>query len=204
MASRQALSKSSDSSLIRTVDAGRHEPPSDRGEATLEETPRGIAGRPRQVLAAVAGHLPAPIRTRLTGFTRWRIAVLAGIVLLVLLWSGAAATSTSIYSATVLVTEGRHGIAPPDALFDFGDLPPTASIDHNLTLKNDGRMDTYVMIMVFGGIRDFLDIEDAFFNLKPGQERELRVKLTVPSTAEPGKRYDGKVIVTRLPWWAPW
>jgi hypothetical protein len=155
------------------------------------------------VLAAIAGHLPAPVRTLLGGFTRWRIALLAGILLLMLLWSGAAATSTSIYSATVLVTESRHGIADPKALFDFGDLPPTAAIDHKMTLKNDGKLDTYMMIMVFGDIRDFLDIQDAFFNLKPGQEREILVKLAVPSTAEPGKRYNGRVVVTRLPWWAP-
>jgi hypothetical protein len=155
------------------------------------------------VLAAIAGHLPAPVRTLLGGFTRWRIALLAGILLLMLLWSGAAATSTSIYSATVLVTESRHGIADPKALFDFGDLPPTAAIDHKMTLKNDGKLDTYMMIMVFGDIRDFLDIQDAFFNLKPGQEREILVKLAVPSTAEPGKLYNGSVVVTRLPWWAP-
>ena len=148
--------------------------------------------------------LPAPVRRRLPRFTRWRLAFLAGIILFMLLWSGAAASSTSIYSATVLVTETTHGIADPNALFDFGDLPPTAAIDHKLTLKNDGRMNTYIMIMTFGGIRDFLDLEDAFFNLEPGEEREILVKLTVPSTAEPGKRYSGRVVVTRLPWGLPW
>lgn len=148
--------------------------------------------------------LPPPVRTRLPRFTRWRLALLAGILLLMLLWFGVAATSTSIYSATVLVTESSHGIAPPNALFDFGDLPPTAAIDHKLTLKNDGRLNTYVTIMVFGGIRDFLDVEDAFFNLNSGEERDVLVKLSVPSTAEPGKRYDGRVVVTRLPWGLPW
>jgi hypothetical protein len=56
---------------------------------------------------------------------------------------------------------------------------------------------------VFGDIRGFLDIQDAFFNLKPGQEREIDMKLTVPSTAQPDKQYNGRVVVTRLPWWAP-
>jgi hypothetical protein len=149
-----------------------------------------MAGRLRQRFAVIGERMPAPVRARFTWLTRWRLALLAGMLLLLLLWSGAAATSTSIYSATVLVTESSHGIADPKALFDFGDLPPTASIDHKLTLKNDGRMDTYVTIMVFGGIRDFLDIEDAFFNLESGQE--------------PGKRYNGRVVVTRLPWGLPW
>ena len=203
MARGHTLVESSDSGRIRADAAGRHEPPPDRGDAILEEPRRGIAARPRQVLAAIAGRLPAPVRTRLAGFTRWRIAVLAGILLLMLLWSGAAATSTSIYSAQFLVTATTNTIAPPDALFDFGGLPPTASITHKLTLKNDGKLNTYVMIMVFGDIRDFLDISDAFFNLKPGQEREIDMKLTVPSTAQPDKRYNGRVVVTRLPWWSP-
>lgn len=178
---------------------GEHDVP-----AADDAPPRGIARRVRQRLAAVGEHLPAPVRRRLPRLTRWRLALLAGILLLMLLWFGVAATSTSIYSATVLVTETRHGIADPGALFDFGDLPPTAAIDHKLTLKNDGRLDTYVTIMVFGGIRDFLDVEDAFFNLKSGEERDILVKLSVPSTAEPGKQYDGRVVVTRLPWGLPW
>jgi len=204
MARPQTLAETPDGGRIRADDKGRHEPRPDSGEVILQEPRRGIAARPRHVLAAVAGHLPAPLRARLGGFTRWRITLLAVILLLMLVWSGAAATSTSIYSSTVLITESTHGIADPKALFDFGDLPPTAGIDHKLTLKNDGKLNTYVTIMVFGDIRDFLDIEDAFFNLKPGQEREILVKLTVPSTAEPGKRYNGRVVVTRLPWWAPW
>ena len=148
--------------------------------------------------------LPAPVRRRFPRFTRWRLALLAGILLAMLLWFGAAASSTSIYSATVLVTESTHGIAPPGNPFDFGDLPPTASMDNKLIYKNDGRMNTYIMIMVFGDIRDFLDVQDAFFNLKPGEEREILVKLSVPATAEPGKRYNGRVVVTRLPWGLPW
>lgn len=169
-----------------------------------DDSRQSSGGRLRQRLAAGAERLPAPLRRRLSWFTRWRLVLLGGIILLLLLWSGSAATSTSVYSASVLITETRHGIAPPDALFDFGDLPPTAAIDHKLTLKNDGRMDTYVMIMVFGGIRDFLDIDDAFFNLGSGEEREILVRLSVPSTAEPGKRFSGRVVITRLPWGLPW
>ena len=198
------LAESPDSGRIRAEDADRHEPTSDSREGVLE-APRGIAARPRQVLAAVAGNLrlPAPVWTRLHVFSRWRLVLLVGILLLMLLWSGVAATSTSIYSAHLEVTETTNVIAPPGALFDFGGLPPTAGITHKLTLKNDGKLNTYVTITVFGGIRDFLDVSDAFFNLKPGQERQIEFELTVPSTAQPDKQYSGRVIVTRLPWWAP-
>jgi hypothetical protein len=180
------------------------QPPLDNEAAPAAERQPGIASRLRRRLAALGQRLPAPVRRRLPRFTRWRLALLAGILLLMLLWSGAAATSTSIYSAQFLVTATTNTIASPDALFDFGGLPPTASITHKITLKNDGKLNTYIAIVVFGDIRDFLDIQDAFFNLKPGQEREIDVKLTVPSTAQPDKQYNGRVVVTRLPWWAPW
>jgi hypothetical protein len=203
MARMRTLQESPKSDWIQGEDVSNGQTPLDNEAAAAGERQPGIASRLRRRLAALGQRLPAPVRRRLPRLTRWRIALLAGILLLMLLWSGAAVTSTSIYSATLLVTETSHGVADPDSLFDFGDLPPTASITHKLTLKNDGKLNTYVMIMVFGDIRDFLDIEDAFFNLKPGQEREIDMKLTVPSTAEPGKRYNGRVVVTRLPWWAP-
>jgi hypothetical protein len=198
------MTKTQTSPRSRTERGRKGRPVPGNEVAVADERRPGIAGRLRRRLEAVRERLPAPVRRRFPRFTRWRLALLAGIVLAMLLLFGAAASSTSIYSATVLVTESTHGIAPPGNPFDFGDLPPTASMDNKLTFKNDGKLDTYIMIMAFGGIRDFLDIEDAFFNLEPGQEREILVRLTVPSTAEPGKRYDGKVVVTKLPWGLPW
>ncbi len=203
MARTQTSPERSKSERVRRKDVSNRQPSLDTEAAPTGERQRGMASRLRQKLAAVGRRLPAPVRRRLPRFTPWRLALLAGILLLMLLWSGVAATSTSIYSAKFLVTATTNTIAPPDALFDFGGLPPTASITHKLILKNDGKLNTYVMIMVFGDIRDFLDVEDAHFNLKPGQEREIDVKLTVPSTAQPDKQYNGRVVVTRLPWWAP-
>ena len=203
MAKTQTSPERSSRNRIRTERGGKAQPAAEGEVAVADESPPGIAGRLRRRLAGVGERLPAPVKRRLPRFTRWRLVLLAGILLLMLLWSGVAATSTSIYSAKFLVTATTNTIAPPDALFDFGGLPPTASITHKLTLKNDGKLNTYVTIMVFGDIRDFLDIEDAFFNLNPGQEREIDVKLTVPSTAQPDKEYNGRVVFTRLPCWAP-
>ena len=176
------------------------------GKETSEDTPGGPASRAdrlRQLWASLGQRWPRRLRPRLPRLRRWQWAIAGVLLLFLVLWLSMTAQSTSMYSATVLVTETSHGIAPPGNPFDFGDLPPTASIEHKITLNNDGKLDTYVMIIVSGEIRDFLDIEDAFFNLDPGQEREILVKLSVPATEEPGKRYGGRVVVTYLPWWSP-
>jgi hypothetical protein len=173
----------------------------------VEGSAAGPAGRARglrELGGSLARRWPRWLRLRLPKLKLWQLAVLGLLLLFVTLWLTATATSTSTYSASLLVTEGRHGIPPPGNPFDFGDLPPGASSDNMHTFTNDGKTDIYIMIGVFGGIRDFIDIEDAFFTLKPGEERQILVKLSVPPTAEPGKHYSGKVIITRMPFWVPW
>jgi hypothetical protein len=165
--------------------------------------PAGRAQRRRDLGGSLARRWPRWLRLRLPKLKLWQLAVLGLLLLFATLWLTATATSTSTYSASVLVTEGRQGIPPPGNPFDFGDLPPGASSNNIHTFTNEGKTDIYIMIGVFGGIRDFIDVEDAFFTLKRGEERQILVKLSVPPTAEPGKRYDGRVVITRLPWLSP-
>jgi hypothetical protein len=133
----------------------------------------------------------------------WQWAIAGTFGLVVLLWLILAASATSIDKATLLVTSGRHGIAPPGQVWDFGDLPRGAAIDNDLILKNDGKMDTFISIIVTGDLRNFVTVSDAFFNLAPGEERHVRIRLAVPASAEIDKRYNGKAYVVRLPWWKP-
>jgi hypothetical protein len=211
MARTQTSPESPKRDRIRTESPSKHRTPRDNevaaGDGRHRGSPSRAAGwgqRLGDLWGSLVQHWPRWLRVRLPRFKLWQLAIIGVVLLVFVLWLTAVAQSTSKYSASVLVTNGRHGIAPPGNPFDFGDLPPTASMDNKLTFKNDGRMDTYIMIGVFGEIRDFIDIEDAFFNLKPGQEREILLKLSVPSTAEPGKRYTGRVVITRLPWGLPW
>lgn len=167
------------------------------------EGPAGDRHRLRDWWRSAARRWPRRLRPRLPRLKLWQWSLVIVLALFAVLWTSTAAQSTSVYSSTVLVTEGRQGLADPSSLFDFGDLPPTGAIEHKLSLKNDGVTDTFIAIGIFGGIRDLIDIEDAFFNLAPGEERDIMVTLTVPATAEPGTRFSGRVVISRLPWWSP-
>ncbi len=142
------------------------------------------------------------LRARLPRLTRARVVVAGVVILILLLWGAVIASSTSMYSAQVLVPEGGSiGIPPPRGL-DFGDVPRGASAEKRIQLENQGRLDTYVVVFTWGGIRDLLGVSDAFFNMKPGDERTLTFEASIPISA-PQKKYTGRVFVVRLPWWWP-
>ncbi len=135
--------------------------------------------------------------------TRLRLAVLGTVVVLLVVWAAVAVSSTSTYSAQVLVVADRAiGIPPPNGL-DFGDVPLGDSAEKRIAFENNGRVPTGVMILEWGSIRDLLKMDDAFFILDPGDEKEVTFAVRPPASAE-AKRYSGRVIVVRVPWWWPW
>ncbi|MGD0765967.1 MAG: hypothetical protein ABR978_06640, partial [Dehalococcoidia bacterium] len=83
-----------------------------------------------------------------------------------------------------------------------GDVPRGLPMHRNVTLDNNGKLDTYVLVFTWGGIRDFLSVDDAFFNMSPGETRNMEFSVQAPSNAD-AKRYSGRVWVVRLPWWWP-
>lgn len=172
------------------------------GAGDVATPPGAVRGR----LRALWERLPVALRRRLglPRVTRWRLVALGAVLLVVLAWGAVAVSSTTMYSATVLITEGRGiGIPPPTERLDFGDVPQGMSMHRNVILENDGKLDSYVLILSWGGIRDFLSIDDAFFNLSPGEERTVDFSVRSPDNA-PAKRYSGRVFIVRLPWWWPW
>jgi hypothetical protein len=142
-------------------------------------------------------------RLHLPRLTRWRLVAIGVIAVMLLVWSGVAVSSTTMYSATVLVKgESAIGLPPPTDTLDFGDVSPGFNMSRRLTLTNDGHFDSYVAIIVTGGIRDFLSVDDAFFVLDKGEERTVEFKVRPPINAEE-KRYSGRIFIVRLPW-TPW
>jgi hypothetical protein len=154
-------------------------------------------GRLRRWWDAVRGRLHFP------RLTRWRLVAIGVIAMILLAWSGVAVSSTTMYSATVLVTgEGAIGLPPPTDTLDFGDLSAGLNMTRKMTLTNDGHFDSYVAIIVTGGIRDFLSVSDAFFVLDKGEERTVEFTVRPPINAGE-KRYSGRVFIVRMPW-TPW
>ncbi len=66
-------------------------------------------------------------------------------------------------------------------------MPRDLAMHRTVQLKNDGKLNSYVLVVSWGGIRDFLHIDDAFFNLRPGEQHTVDFEVTAP-TMQPTDR----------------
>jgi hypothetical protein len=109
--------------------------------------------------------------------------------------------ATTIYNSQVIVKAagGAIGIAPFTDRIDFGDVPQGQEVGKTLVLENEGAVPNQVIVLVFGGIGDLVKVEPTSFNLEPGESQEVEFRLVMPSSAEPEKKYTGKVIILRFP-----
>ena len=172
------------------------------GDAQGGPAPGSALGR---LLRAVVERWPRRLRPGLPRITRWRLAVLGIVALLVLLWGAIAVSSTSMYSADVMFIERRSiGIPPLEGDLHFGEVPRGLAMHRTVKLENDGKLDTYILVFSWGGIRDFLSVDDAFFNLSPGEEHTVDFGVTAPYNVTDGEKHSGRVFIVRLPWWSPW
>ena len=171
------------------------------------DRPAGRGRLIRNLWGSIAQRWPRRLRLHRPRLTRLRLAVLAGVAVLVFLWGAAAVASTTTYSAQIVVVgvDQPVGLAPPVGQLDFGDLPPGIASEKSIMFENSGRVPTAVMILEWGGIRDLLQVGDAFFTLDPGGKKEVVFKVEPPPSAVSGeaKEYSGRVIVIRAPWWWP-
>ncbi len=154
-------------------------------------------------LRSLAGRLPLP-RPRLPTLRRWQLIALAALGLLFLVWASVSFSFSSTHSAQMYVVDDRAiGIPPPSEELDFGDVPLGVGMERKLTLENNSPIPTRVTIFVVGGIRDFIEIEDAFFTLGPGDKRTITLEARSLVGAE-AKKYTGRVVVVETPWPYPW
>ncbi len=163
----------------------------------------GAGRRWMRNLGSVLRRMLTPWTWSLPRLGRWRLVGLGATLLLLSLWAGVTIGFTSMHSAEVLVVEGGSiGIPPPVNAFDFGDVPQVGGIERRLTVDNGSPIPIGVSVVVIGGIRNMINIDDAFFTVGPGEEHTVLIELKPGRSAEP-KRYTGKVLIIKTPW-IPW
>ena len=109
--------------------------------------------------------------------------------------------ATTIYSSQVIAKPKGDaiGMAPFTDRVDFGDIPQGQAVTKELILENEGTVANSIRIFIIGGIGGFIDIDPASFSLEPGESQNVKLRLTMPATAEPEKKFSGRVIILRLP-----
>jgi hypothetical protein len=111
--------------------------------------------------------------------------------------------SSTIYSSQAVAIEKdkQIGMAPFTDRIDFGDIPAGKEVSKSVVLENAGDGDSNIHVMVWGSIANLVsELPEAPFVLKAGVTQDLRFKLNMPATAEPGRKFSGKIIIMRLPW----
>ena len=149
---------------------------------------------------------PRPLATdrrhRLPKITGRRLIALGALVGVVT-WLFVIISSVSVYSTQLVVVEGGTlGIPPPTENLDFGDVPRGGQLQRFITFENSGIIPTAVVLVEWGGARDFTHVSDAFFSLAPGDDKTVVFDARPPASAA-ANTYKGKVIAIRVPWWCP-
>ena len=154
--------------------------------------------------------MPGYLRRRAEGLwgriwplTGKRIAVLALILVFTMILAfEVQATETFTVEVVIIGEEKFVGFNPTTERLDFGDMSRGTGQTRSITLENAGVIPTRIYIMVLGDVRDFIQIDDAFFVMDPGEVTQVDLTMIVPSSASI-KRYSGRLLVIRSPW-SPW
>ncbi len=109
--------------------------------------------------------------------------------------------ATTIYSSQVIAKEkgSAIGIAPFTDRVDFGDIPLGLTVTKVISLENEGSTPNFIRVFIMGSISSLVDVEPSSFTLEPGESRDIDLELTMPASAEPEKKFTGRVIILRLP-----
>jgi len=76
----------------------------------------------------------------------------------------------------------------------FGIVPPAGIGTRTFILKNDYEIPLKTYIEISGDIKPFIRLEDNYFWLNPGEQKEIKIYADVPKDAEFGE-YKGKMRV---------
>ena len=130
---------------------------------------------------------------------RYIVLIAVGVVLV--LAATFFAQALTIYPAQVIAREKGEpiGIAPFTDRVDFGDVPQGATIAKMITLENEGSVHNYIRVFIIGSIGALVEVEPSSLTLEEGESQDIVLRLTMPASAEPEKKFSGRVIILRLP-----
>ena len=130
-----------------------------------------------------------------------RYIVLVALVFVLVLAGTFFARATTIYSAQVIAKAAGEpvGMAPFTDRIDFGDVPQGESVTKGITLENEGENENSINVFILGSISSLVDIEPISFTIAAGERRDIKLKLRMPASAEPEKKFTGRVFILRLP-----
>ncbi len=130
-----------------------------------------------------------------------RYIALIAVGVLVLLAVVFLVQALTIYPAQVIAKEmgSPIGIAPFTDRVDFGDIPQGSTMTKVISLENEGSTPNYIRVFVMGSIGNLVEVEPSSLTLEEGESQDIELTLTMPASAEPEKKFSGRVIILRLP-----
>ena len=126
--------------------------------------------------------------------------VLLGLGVVVAIFAIVQFINAAKYEMVVNVVEGENvlGLNPTTEPLDFGDLSRNNGIARQISIENGGGMNIFVAAFKFGELASLVKLDRNFFVLKPGEEAQISLEVSIPPSAET-KKYDGRIWVFRLP-----
>ena len=127
--------------------------------------------------------------------------IIAIVLVFVFLFVFYVSLDANKYRAQVRVIEGegRVGVNPTTESLDFGDLSRGATVIRRVEIQNGTFMPVFVVVVKTGDIADLIDIDENYFELKPGEETKIEFTNFIPASAEVGRRYDGRIYLFKIP-----
>ena len=132
---------------------------------------------------------------------RKKYIVLIALGVVVLLVGTFLNQALTIYPSQVIVKPAGSaiGIAPFTDRVDFGDVPQGSTVGKTLVLENGGTNSNQVYVFIMGGIGELVTVQPKSFTIAEGATQEVKFSLTMPKSADPEKKFSGRVLVLRLP-----
>jgi len=126
--------------------------------------------------------------------------ILIALGMILIIFVGVEFISAAKYKTMVVVTDkqGTVGINPLTDSLDFGELSKGSSASRFVTLKSQGKISTFIIVVITGGIKDLIEVDKNYFTLSGGEEQKIDFHLNIPISADKEK-YQGRVFIFRLP-----